>query len=62
MSNYTQLVNSKGFKLRLFIVVVASILILVKLHDPLLPGFIAISQAALIVYDFWKLRSGRKKD
>ncbi len=38
-------------------VVVASGLVLAKWDDPLLPAFIAISQIAMLAYDYWKLRS-----
>jgi hypothetical protein len=57
MSAYFQLSNTKGFRLRVFVVVVASGLVLAKWDDPLLPAFIAISQIAMLAYDYWKLRS-----
>ena len=60
MSAYTQLINTKGFKLKVFVIVVASALVLVKMHDPLLPAFIAISHIAMLTYDYWKLRSPGK--
>jgi hypothetical protein len=60
MSAYTQPINTKGFKLKVFVIVVASALVLVKLHDPLLPAFIAISHIAMLTYDYWKLRSPGK--
>ena len=57
MSAYTRLINTKGFRLRVFVVAVASGLVLAKWDDPLLPAFIAISQIAMLAYDYWKLRS-----
>jgi hypothetical protein len=60
MSAYTQLINAKGFRLKVFVIVVASALVLVKLDDPLLPAFIAISHIAMLIYDYWKLRSARE--
>jgi|688.fasta_scaffold1913620_1 hypothetical protein len=60
MSAYTQLINTKGFKLKVFVIVVAGALVLVKMHDPLLPAFIAISHIAMLAYDYWKLRSAGK--
>jgi hypothetical protein len=49
----------KHFKLRIAVVIIASGLIVVKWHDPLLPAFIAISQIMLLVLDYRKLKARR---
>jgi hypothetical protein len=62
MNAFIQLINTKGFRLRLVVVIVAVGLILAKWHDPLIPAFIASSQIALLIYDYWKLRLQAKDE
>jgi hypothetical protein len=56
MNAFIQLIHKRVFRLRLVVIIMALALMFAKLHDPLIPVFIVISQIALLIYDYRKLR------
>lgn len=44
-------------KSRILIIIVACLLVVLKQSDPLLPGFIAISQILLLIIDYRKAKA-----